>query len=41
MNLTEITQQKFDEWLKKWGTTYNQEEIDAFNEFAYYYIKDS
>lgn len=41
MNLTEITQQKFDEWLKKWGTTYNQEEIDAFNEFAYFYIKDS
>ncbi len=41
MNLTEITQQKFDEWIKKWGATYNQEDIDAFNEFAYFYIKDS
>ena len=41
MKLTDNTQRKFDEWLKKWGATYNPEDIDSFNEFAYYYVKDS
>lgn len=26
---------------KKWGVTYNQEDIDAFNVFAFSYIKES
>ena len=41
MFLTEPTQKAFDEWVSKWGATYNDSDVNQFNKFALLYCKDA
>lgn len=41
MKLNEKTKAAFYNWISKWGATYNQSDIDCFNEFALLYCKDN